>query len=131
MFASTKMLWDTRTHLSQYTYGAPRIGSATISDYITNQSPALGSTYRVTHKNDPVPRLPPVLLNFVHISPEYYISSGNGVPVTANDITVLTGNVNLSGNSGNNPLQLDTSAHLWYFGNISSCGGDDFEFKAR
>lgn len=34
----------------QYTYGAPRIGPAALSDYITAQ----GNNYRVTHLNDPV-----------------------------------------------------------------------------
>lgn len=72
-----------------YTYGAPRIAGKALSDFITNQN--MGGNYRVTHKNDPVPRLPPVVLGFVHISPEYYISSPNNVVPTANDITKYTG----------------------------------------
>lgn len=36
-----------------YTYGAPRIAGAALSDFITNQN--AGGNYRVTHKNDPVP----------------------------------------------------------------------------
>ncbi|KAL8924995.1 MAG: hypothetical protein Q9172_002424 [Xanthocarpia lactea] len=106
-----------------YTYGAPRIAGKTLSDYITNQNK--GGNYRVTHKDDPVPRLPPVVLGFVHISPEYYISSPNNVVPTANDITQYSGSVNLMGNSGNNPLKTDLSAHGWYFGPISSCDPEE------
>jgi len=99
-----------------YTFGSPRIANATLSDYITNQA---GGNYRVTHYDDPVPRLPPILLDFVHISPEYWITTGNGVAVTADDIEVLDGDINLSGNTGTDGL--DTQAHRWYFRNVTQC----------
>ena len=110
-----------------YTYGAPRIGGTATSNFITNQG--LGSISRVTHLNDPVPRLPPVALGFAHISPEYYITAPNNVPPTPADITKYEGSFNLMGNTGSNPLQLDISAHGWYFNQIGACGGSDFEFK--
>ncbi|KAI4183409.1 MAG: hypothetical protein L6R41_005414 [Letrouitia leprolyta] len=110
-----------------YTYGAPRIAGKALSDFITNQN--MGGNFRVTHKNDPVPRLPPLALGFVHISPEYFISTPNNVVPTANDITKYTGSVNLQGNTGNNPLNTDLSAHGWYFNAVGACGGSDFEFK--
>ncbi|KAJ9641119.1 hypothetical protein H2199_005787 [Coniosporium tulheliwenetii] len=103
----------------------PRIGNAAISDYISNQP---GGTYRVTHTNDPVPHLAPIAFGFVHISPEYYISSGNNVPVTANDVAVYEGNINFRGNTGK--LFLDTDAHGWYFNKIGDCG-PDFEIWKR
>lgn len=111
-----------------YTYGAPRVAGKTLSDFITNQN--AGGNYRVTHIHDPVPRLPPVVLGFVHISPEYYISSPNQVVPTTNDITKYTGSINLMGNSGNNPLETDISAHGWYFGQVGACDPNSgFEFK--
>ncbi|KAL9060815.1 MAG: hypothetical protein Q9206_000861 [Seirophora lacunosa] len=110
-----------------YTYGAPRIAGAALSNFISKQD--MGGNFRVTHKNDPVPRLAPVVLGFVHISPEYYISSPNNVVPTANDITKYTGAINLLGNSGNNPLSTDVDAHGWYFNAISACGDGDFELK--
>ncbi|KAL8712802.1 MAG: hypothetical protein Q9220_003010 [cf. Caloplaca sp. 1 TL-2023] len=111
-----------------YTYGAPRIAGATLSNFITNQN--MGGNFRTTHKNDPVPRLPPLALGFVHISPEYYISTPNGVVPTANDITKYTGSVNLMGNTGNNPLNTDLSAHGFYFNTVGGCDPDSgVEFK--
>lgn len=111
-----------------YTYGSPRIAGPTLSNFITNQG--MGSIYRVTHLDDPVPRLPPIALGFVHVSPEYYISSGNTVPPTPADITQYTGSINLQGNTGNNALKLTLTAHGFYFNEIGACGGSDFEFKA-
>ncbi|TVY82749.1 Lipase, partial [Lachnellula suecica] len=41
-----------------YTYGSPRIGNDVFANDVTAQA---GSEYRVTHFDDPVPRLPPIL----------------------------------------------------------------------
>jgi hypothetical protein len=58
-------------------------------------------------------------MGFAHISPEYWITTGTNVPVTANDIQ------NLPNNNGdvNTLANLDISAHLWYFNDITACGG--------
>lgn len=111
----------------QYTYGSPRVGDASLSTYITNQP---GGNFRVTHYNDPVPRLPPQLLGYAHISPEYYIDTPNQVAVTANDIEVYQGITNSSGNARWG-LDQDANAHTWYFNNVSSCDPGTFEFRKR
>ena len=110
-----------------YTFGSPRVSGAALADFVSNQG--MGSIYRVTHLNDPVPRLPPTALGFVHVRPEYYISSGNTVVPTPADITEFTGSNDLRGNAGNNPLALDLTAHGRYIDNIGACGGGGFEFK--
>ncbi|KAJ3459934.1 hypothetical protein MRS44_016007 [Fusarium solani] len=69
-----------------YTFGAPRVGDDALSTYITNQA---GGNYRVTHYNDPVPRVPPMLVGYAHISPEYYISTPDLAPVTTADIRLI------------------------------------------
>ncbi len=107
------------TNADLYTYGQPRFAGSTLSNYITTQNK--GGNFRVTHYDDPVPRLPPLALGFVHISPEYYIKTGNGIAVTAADVTELTGSVNFLGNTGNLKSLDDIAAHGWYFNNISAC----------
>ncbi|KAF2196636.1 alpha/beta-hydrolase [Delitschia confertaspora ATCC 74209] len=109
-----------------YTYGAPKVGLAGISNFLSDASK--GASYRVTHLNDPVPRLPPALLGYRHVSPEYYIATGNDVLPSANDVTKYEGINNQLGNEKD--TEFDTSAHTWYFGPISSCGEGGFEFKA-
>lgn len=92
-----------------YTYGQPRIAGSTLSNYITNQNK--GGNFRVTHYDDPVPRLPPLAFGFVHISPEYYIKTGNGIAVAAGDVTEFSGSINLFGNTGNLKSLDDLAAH--------------------
>ena len=108
-----------------YTYGAPRIGAAKVSDYISNQK--RGGNFRVTHTDDPIPKLPPLLLGYRHVSPEYFIRSGNGVPVTPGDVSVFTGNVNFGGNTGR--LGKGEGAHDWYFNRVAGCSDGEFEIK--
>ena len=105
-----------------YTFGAPRIAGRKLSDFITNQNS--GGNFRVTHFDDPVPKMPPLLLDYVHISPEYYIDKGNDIVPTASDINELNGDINMNGNTGQ-PLSFDIAAHLWYFGKISACNPDN------
>ena len=100
-----------------YTFGSPRIGGSTVSSYISNQA---GGNYRVTHWNDPVPRVPLLAMGYVHISPEYYIGVKNKVDVKASDFQVIQGSVNLfKGNSA--WLLTDVEAHRWYFTQMYTC----------
>ncbi|KAK0121841.1 hypothetical protein ONS95_010121 [Cadophora gregata] len=107
-----------------YTYGQPRLGFDSISNYITNQAPAKGNNYRVTNTNDIVPQLPQHKAGgWDHFSPEYHVKSSN-IPVTGQYITEYTGLFNESGNAGADwPENIEglKNAHTKYFGNITDC----------
>lgn len=101
-----------------YTYGAPRIGNAVVSDYISAQS---GNEFRITHLDDPVPRLPPIIFGYRHTSPEYWlsVSESTGEDYPIDEIQVCPGNDNVDCNAGT--FGLNTAAHGTYFGPIAEC----------
>ena len=95
------------------------MGDLAFATYVSDQS---GESYRVTHSDDPVPKLPSLLLGYVHVEGQYWITSGNDVTVTTDDITVFTGFSDMEGNGAT--LTDDTEAHTWYLNAISECYTD-------
>lgn len=95
----------------EITFGFPRAVNPTGAAYISAQNK--GANYRLTHLNDPVPRLPPASFGYEHVDTEYYISSANNVVVTTADIQTCDCN--------DDWVTLDILAHAWYFNAISSC----------
>ncbi|KAF7167179.1 hypothetical protein CNMCM5623_000586 [Aspergillus felis] len=64
--------------------------------------------------------IPGKLINlYSTTSPEYWITSGNGMPVNTSDIQEIVGIDNKSGNLGTTGLNL--ADHNWYIGNMSGC----------
>jgi Lipase (class 3) len=118
-------LRDSGIPCSIYTYGSPRVGNAAFADFVTNQqqqSDGSLSTFRITHLDDPVPRLPPMLLSYRHTSPEFWLATGDAdsVSFTPDDIRVCLGIANSSCNAATSGL--DITAHRFYLGPISACG---------
>ncbi|KAK1599439.1 lipase [Colletotrichum navitas] len=111
-----------------YTYGSPRVGNEAFTNFVTVQP---GAEYRVTHVDDPVPRLPPILFGYRHTSPEYWLSTGNGTTIdyTLADIKVCEGDRNTECN-GRFTLKLDTDAHVHYLRDIEACNADGFELRS-
>ncbi|CRG84115.1 hypothetical protein PISL3812_01445 [Talaromyces islandicus] len=105
--------------VEMYNYGQPRLGNLALAQYITNQTATTNNNYRVTHTEDPVPKLPPRLFGFDHYSPEYWITSGNNVSVTDADVVQVVGIDSTDGNDGT--ILDDVEAHRWYLGYISEC----------
>ncbi|PVH91027.1 alpha/beta-hydrolase [Periconia macrospinosa] len=103
-------------NVTLYSFGGPRFADAALSDYISNQS---GGNYRITHTNDPVPRVPPSWTGVVHIRPEYYITTPNFFPVNPNNIKICSGSLDRECNAG--WLWLDAISHGWYLDNIGLC----------
>ncbi|KAJ5799837.1 uncharacterized protein N7518_001905 [Penicillium psychrosexuale] len=95
-----------------YAYASPRVANVPLAKHITAQ----GNNYRFTHTDDPVPKLPLLAMGYVHISPEYWITSPNNVTVGASDIKVIDGDISFAGNTGTGlPSLEDFEAHKWYF----------------
>lgn len=111
-----------------YTYGSPRVGNKQFVQFVTDQA---GAEYRVTHLDDPVPRLPPLIVGYRHTSPEYWLADGSSdtTTYTAADTKVCEGHASVKCNGGT--LGLDIEAHLNYFEPISGCSQDDLSFKRR
>ena len=123
--------------VSLFTYGAPRIGDDDLATYIETM---LGAhVFRVTHLNDPVPRLPGRLLGFRHPYPEYHINSPHIPHVLNANESVLTSPSNLAvrpedllilsreeSDRGNNGYSCsNVEMHDAYFIDISKCATGD------
>jgi len=114
--------------VTAFTFGSPRIGNDKLSDFISKQ----GTNYRVTHLNDPVPRLPLMTMGYQHVSPEYHIFQGDS-PISGHDVHVLEGGINFGGNTAADGIVSgNVSAHMHYMvpESISVCAGG-FEFRKR
>lgn len=104
-----------------YGYGCPRVGNSLFADFVTNQAPAMGNNYRVTHNDDLIPRLPPAVLDYRHISPEFWLAAGprTRVDYSIGDVQECIGNANFSCNAGTTGL--NTTAHSYYFEQLGKC----------
>lgn len=109
-----------------YTYASPRVGNYDFAKYVTEQA---GVQYRVTHLDDIVPRIPPMLFNYRHLSPEYWIDTGaaNATNVTVDSITICDGYSSTDCNAGQTAL--DIVAHDYYFLWIDGCGSGGIQIK--
>ncbi|KZP07339.1 alpha/beta-hydrolase [Athelia psychrophila] len=112
------------TNATVYNFGQPRLGDLAFSEYVTSQANnSANQNYRVTHTDDPDPRIGDTSQGFMHISPEYWISydaNTTTYDVSAAQIKVIVGYNNLTGCSGQSGL--DLSAHGKYFqSNIAAC----------
>ncbi|KAI8682263.1 Lipase [Fusarium sp. Ph1] len=100
-----------------YTYGSPRVGNDFFANFVTQQA---GAEYRVTHGDDPVPRLPPIVFGYRHTSPEYWLDGGPlDKDYTVSEIKVCEGIANVMCNGGT--IGLDILAHITYFQSMATC----------
>ncbi|KAK2006654.1 lipase [Colletotrichum eremochloae] len=106
--------------IDSYLYGSPRVGNQEFVEFFNGQP---GQTFRVTHWDDPVPRLPGHGLGYYHVDTEYWLSEGPAqrVDYAPADVEVCQGSYNTDCNSGTQFTNLDTEAHKWYFQRVSAC----------
>ncbi|PSR90780.1 Alpha/Beta hydrolase protein [Coniella lustricola] len=110
-----------------YTVGSPRVGNLAWAEFVTAQE---GYEYRATHYDDPVPRLPPIVLGYYHTSPEFWLAAGpaTNIDYTIDDIEVCPGYANTSCNAGTTGL--DGNAHSYYFQYLG-CGSESNGISLR
>ncbi|KAK2051648.1 lipase [Colletotrichum caudatum] len=106
--------------IDTYLYGSPRVGNEDFVDFF-NGLP--GQTFRVTHWDDPVPRLPGHQFGYYHVDTEYWLSVGDAqrIDYTPEDVKVCQGTYNTNCNSGTQFTDLDVEAHKWYLQRVSAC----------
>lgn len=104
--------------LDAYAYGAPRVGNQQFTNFASLQPN--GKLYRITHRADIVPLVPPRASGYEHTYPEYWIDAAASETNPAEvNISVCTGIVNTGCSFGT--LISDVAAHLSYFGKTDGC----------
>ncbi|KAK1991061.1 lipase [Colletotrichum falcatum] len=106
--------------IDSYLYGSPRIGNKEFVEFFNGQP---GQAFRVTHWDDPVPRLPGHQLGYYHVDTEYWLSVGDAqkVDYRPEDVKVCQGMYNTDCNGGTQFTSLDVEAHKWYLQRVSAC----------
>ncbi|KAI1367581.1 lipase [Xylaria arbuscula] len=109
-------------------YGSPRVGNVAFANFVSAQP---GVEWRVTHLDDPVPRLPPIVFGYAHTTPEYWLDSGNAFTTdyTVDEIKVCEGVQSLGCNAVT--LGLNIISHLYYLSPISGCSPIEIVFKNK
>lgn len=117
-----------RGGVALYTYGSPRVGNLALATYVTQQQTGQpsGGNFRVTHNHDVVPRVPPAIEGFRHVSPEYWLTPGPDTRTvyTPGDVQECDGYANAGCNAGAPWYHVDVTGHLYYLVAISHCGMD-------
>ncbi|KAM4066472.1 lipase (class 3) domain-containing protein [Hirsutella rhossiliensis] len=109
-----------------YTYGSPRVGNEQFVGFMGRQR---GRHWRVTHLDDPVPRLPPMSMGYRHVSPEYWLANGGAEQDSygLEDVLMCYGSVNA--NCNGNTLGFNLGSHLHYFRQIAACAPASFQWR--
>lgn len=109
-----------------YTFGAPRVGNDVFANFADGQS---GGLFRMTHIDDPVPRLPPMIFSYRHSGPEYWLSNGGAMQdkYQPSDVKVCPGIAPIGCNAGT--FGFDILAHLHYLTDTSDCAPVAIKWK--
>lgn len=100
--------------VTAYTFGEPRVGNQAYADTFNAAFPA-GSSFRVTHNDDPVPLVPPqgaLFGGYVHEANEFFINT-EGI-ADASNIVICQGDEDGSCNDSKGPVSVDILAHGLY-----------------
>ena len=102
-----------------YTYGSPRVGNAAFVEHVEALP---GGNFRLTHDADPVPLLPPSVLGYRHLSPEYWlVGDSMREDFGVRNVTVCHGLLNFECNGGTLWSRISPLEHSYYFQRVSGC----------
>ncbi|XWX00334.1 hypothetical protein V2A60_008354 [Cordyceps javanica] len=109
-----------------YTFGAPRVGNEAFALFTGSQP---GGVYRMTHTDDPVPRLPPMIFGYRHGGAEYWLSNGGAMQDNYQpaDIKVCQGIASIACNAGT--FGFNILAHLHYLTDTADCAPVGIRWK--
>lgn len=109
-----------------YTYGSPRVGN---EQFVASMHRHRGRHWRVTHLDDPVPRLPPMSMGYRHVSPEYWLSNGGAQQDSyrLRDVLVCHGSANANCNA--NTPGFNFASHLHYLRRTTACATSAFRWR--
>ncbi|KAI0047406.1 alpha/beta-hydrolase [Auriscalpium vulgare] len=109
---------DPSTAITTTVFGLPRGGNQAYADMVDSQ---LGSDYTfITHKNDPVPVVPPRVLGFQHSAGEVHITATDDSTGEATNTVACPGQENANCQDGNSLLSTSVADHLGpYFADVS------------
>ncbi|KAF7158169.1 hypothetical protein CNMCM5623_002835 [Aspergillus felis] len=116
-------LFRQEAEVDLYTFGAPSVGNYEFAKFVSEQT--AGDNYRITHRSDIVSSGPTRLKwewslarEWSQLTPEYWITSGHGLPVTTTDIQCIDGINSTDGNLGREGTIID---HYWYMIDTRPC----------
>ncbi|KAF8305292.1 putative lipase [Trypanosoma cruzi] len=115
-----------------YTFGQPRVGNEPFVSWLLASFCRGGhESYRVTHKRDPVPHVPPMFVGYLHVPHEvWYDNDGDTVHKNCNDVfgtpcSALTAKEDP--NCSGSVLPIKVEDHLKYLGVCTRCSCDPGE----
>lgn len=105
--------------VSIYNFGEPRVGTQAFAVWASGRLPA-GKQFRVTHRKDPVPHVPPMLLDFQHAPHElWYDNDGDTTYDNCNDSPTAE-----SPDCSDSIIPDAVDDHLLYLGICTECSCD-------
>ena len=110
--------FPTQTMLTVYTFGEPRVGDPAFAAWAVRDVLPEGRQFRITHKADPVPRLPPLEFGYLHAMHEvWYDNDLAGDHFTYCNDTAVTEDLSCSMSQ----FALEFKDHSLYMGIHSGC----------
>ncbi|RNC58764.1 lipase, partial [Trypanosoma cruzi] len=123
---SQNSLFPSAVKVLLYTFGQPRVGNEAFANWLLASFCRGGhELYRVTHKRDVVPHLPPMFVGYLHVPHEvWYDNDGDTVHKNCTDTfgtpcSALTANEDPNCSGSIYPTSIED--HLKYLGVCKGC----------